>query len=177
MALKELAEHIPDLGERIEALIAGRRTNQVALAKAAGISRQTLSRILSTDRATRGAVERLAHALGVTARVLAPELFDEGKATESRTYAPALRFGEEPRVMRNHAIRVWLAEFRMELTKAQATDEEIEAAIALVTSPDVFTFYSGGKPRDFTEDQVMEGMEALAKVIRARLKQLGRKIR
>jgi hypothetical protein len=80
------------------------------------------------------------------------------------------------RVLQSHAVRVWLAEFRAELTKARATDEEIEEAMRLLISPELFTFYHGGAPREYNEDEVVMGMEAMAKFIRARLKQRGRKI-
>lgn len=79
-------------------------------------------------------------------------------------------------MLRARRIRVWLAEFRTQLTRADVPEDEIEAAIDLVTSPAALTRYSGGKPVDLTEDEAMEELEALAAVVFDRQRKAGRKI-
>lgn len=74
-------------------------------------------------------------------------------------------------------VRVWLKEFELELTKAGADEEELQAAIALVTAPEVFSYFSRTGSREHSEDDVLIGMEALAQVVRRELKKRGRKTR
>lgn len=79
------------------------------------------------------------------------------------------------RVLKSHRVRTWLAEFRAALTRARATDEEIERAIGLVTSAGVLTFYSRGSVRGLSEEDAITALEAIATPIRAELKRRGRK--
>src|SRR5687768_15980661 len=51
--------------------------------------------------------------------------------------------------LRSQRVRVWLQEFQLELTKAQADEEEIEEAMRLLRSPELYTFYVGGHREDF----------------------------
>jgi transcriptional regulator with XRE-family HTH domain len=110
------------------------------------------------------ALERLGRLLGVS-----PSVLRYGDANEpERPIATS-----DP--LRAPRVRAWLADFRAELTNADATDEEIENAIALVTAPQVFTHWSGGRLQEFSEDETIEAMESLAEVVRQRLKQLHRR--
>jgi hypothetical protein len=79
------------------------------------------------------------------------------------------------RVLRSLPIREWIARFRLTLTRADVPEDEIDEAIALVTSPAVLTRYKGGKPVDLTEDEAIEELEALAEVVYARQRKAGRK--
>jgi transcriptional regulator with XRE-family HTH domain len=83
--------------------------------------------------------------------------------------------GQAERVLRSHAVRVWLADFRSELTRAHATVEEVERALALVSSANVLTFYSRGKVRALSEADAITALEAIAVPIRAELRRRGRK--
>ncbi len=74
-------------------------------------------------------------------------------------------------------IRIWLQEFRLELTKAGAEEDEISEAMQLLQSPEVYTYFSGGQRQEFGEDDVLKGMRAIAHVIRVTLRDRGRKIR
>lgn len=85
-----------------------------------------------------------------------------------------------PRHARNLplAVREYLAELRLRLTKGGAQEEEIEEAMDLLRSPALFTFYKGGTPSEFNEEDVLRGMKALAEgVVIPELKDRGRKIK
>jgi len=58
-------------------------------------------------------------------------------------------------------IRIWLQEFLLTITRLGATEDEITRARALLTSPELSTWYVGGYPEEFDEDQVLEGMKAI----------------
>lgn len=75
------------------------------------------------------------------------------------------------------AVREYLAELRLRLTKGGAAEEEIEEAMDLLRSPSVFSFYKGGAPSEYNEHDVLRGMKALAEgVIIPELRDRGRKI-
>jgi hypothetical protein len=77
-----------------------------------------------------------------------------------------------------HAVREYLAEFQLRLVKGGATEEEIDEAMRLLKSPDVFTYFKGGRPAEFNEQDVLDGMRAIGEdVIIPRLKKLGRKVK
>ena len=57
--------------------------------------------------------------------------------------------------MGKHKVRVWLADFQAELTRARATDEEIERALQLLSSPSVLSYYSRGQQRAVSEREEM----------------------
>jgi transcriptional regulator with XRE-family HTH domain len=74
-------------------------------------------------------------------------------------------------------VRVFLEEFRLRITKAGATEEEVDRAMQLLRSPSLFTWYSVGTPRDLTEDKVLQGMKAVAEnVIIPELRTRGRDV-
>jgi plasmid maintenance system antidote protein VapI len=174
---------IPGLGDWIAGLLRrkaraeGRRITKSELAAQAGISRETLYRALSQDEVTPAVADSFARVLGVSVQVLlAPNsialedamspagVYRDGGAAGATTPLP-------------QRVRVWLAEFRTELTRAGATDDEIDEAMELLRSPQLRTFFVGGAPREMTEAQTLEGMEAIAVVVRATLKKRGRKFR
>jgi hypothetical protein len=74
-------------------------------------------------------------------------------------------------------VRVFLEEFRLRITKAGATEEEVDRAMQLLRSPSLFTWYSVGTPRDLPEDKVLQGMKAVAEnVIIPELRTRGRDV-
>lgn len=81
-----------------------------------------------------------------------------------------------PKVLRAHKVRVWLAEFRTELTKAGMPDDRIEEALRLVTAPELFVFYRAGRLTELTEDEAIVAMNAVATAVRliARRTKLGK---
>lgn len=185
MLRSEPVEHIPGVGERVFAAIRRGRLNQRALAKKAGMSRQTLSTVISKDLVSRPVAERIATALGVSGPDLFPEIIPLSIETESGTLEihggptgfEQMRKSADPlaadiverpipRVLRTHKVRVWLSAFRLELTKARLSDDQIREAIDLVTAPQVFDYYKAGRGRELTEDEAVVAMEAIATGLR-----------
>lgn len=85
-----------------------------------------------------------------------------------------------PRHARNlpYEVRKYLAEFQLRLTNANVPEEEIEEAMRLLKSPDVFTYFKGGALSEYNEEDVLNGMRAIGEdVIIPRLKKLGRKVK
>lgn len=61
------------------------------------------------------------------------------------------------------------------MVKAGALEDEVSEALDLLKSPQIFTFYQGGAPKDFSEEQVLVGMRAIYRgVIKPELKKRGR---
>lgn len=93
---------------------------------------------------------------------------------------PASSNGEAatPRVMQGlpQRIRVWLQEFLLEITKAGANEREVDAARRLLESPELYTLYAGGLPKEMSEDDWMMNLELSATHIRHVLKKRGRKL-
>lgn len=159
-------------------LAAGFATHEAA-AEATGLER---SRITRHENGTGGKPQRdtlaryeRAYRLpaGSLSRVLAGDRVSE----------PSAPYGDGhgvPRHQRNLplAVREYLAEFQLRLVKGGATEEEIEEALRLLKSPDVFSYFKGGRPVEFNEEDVLNGMRAIGEdVIIPRLKKLGRKVR
>jgi len=109
------------------------------------------------------------------------EWIETGKETARK--APAVReaavsFGA-PRAATGLPLRVriWLQEFLLKITRLGATEDELTRAQALLTGPEILTWYVGGYPEEFDEDQVLEGMAAIGvfieRQIRKRAKERG----
>lgn len=76
------------------------------------------------------------------------------------------------------SIREYLAALQLRLTKGGATEEEVSEAMDLLRAPQLFTFYKGGVPSEYSEDDVLLGVKAIAEgVIIPVLRERGRKIR
>jgi transcriptional regulator with XRE-family HTH domain len=87
--------------------------------------------------------------------------------------------GDQPRHARNLplSVREYLAELRLRLTKGGADDEEIDEAMDLLRSPQLFTFYKGGAPSEYNDADVLRGMKGIAEsIIIPELNERGRKI-
>jgi transcriptional regulator with XRE-family HTH domain len=92
--------------------------------------------------------------------------------------------GEASPVQARHAknlplsVREYLADFQLRLVRGGAAEDEVEEAMALLKSPEVFTFYKGGVPSEFNEDEVLRGMKAIGEgVIIPTLQERGRKVK
>jgi lambda repressor-like predicted transcriptional regulator len=166
MPKSEPVRHMEGVGERLYRAIRQARTNQLALARKAGISRQTLTTVLSTDHVSRPVGERIATALGIPGHELFPGLIPEHHGGRHRSPDPAAIERPLPRVLGTHRVRVWLASFRHELTKAGASDDQIREAVDLVTAPQIFSYYRGGSPGELNENEAIIAMEAIATGIR-----------
>lgn len=112
-----------------------------------------------------------------------------------RTTPAALRYGHEngsgPLVVREapadrvppialglpKSVRVWLHGFLLELAEADVPQEQIESAQRALTSPENFTFFVGGQPTDYTEEEILDGLKAFALHIRGVLRERGFKVR
>jgi transcriptional regulator with XRE-family HTH domain len=113
MPKSEPVQHLEGVGNRVYTALRRARLNQLELAEKAGISRQTLTTLLSRDRVSRPVAERIAAALGEPGHELFPELIPNGPD-------PAALERPLPRVLGTHRVRVWLSSFRHDLTKAGA---------------------------------------------------------
>lgn len=175
------------VGKRIRAARNSLRLDQSDLADAAKVHVKTVSRWENDAMAPDSdALRRVAEKLNVDVGWILT-----GKAPAGTRVSvggvPALVGGdaevplesnadeEAERLLRSHAVRVWLADFRSELTRARASDEEIDRALRLVSTPSVLTFYSRGRVRAFSEEDAITALEAIATPIRAELRKRGRK--
>lgn len=147
---------------------------QAQLAKAVGVETNTVSRWeLGSVPRQREVLERLAEVLGVSVEHLTGAGSGEGgeesaPAPEARREAePAPAARGAPRVAMGlpYEIRVWLQGFLLEITKAGATEEDVNEARELLTSPELFVYWSGGAPREFTEADTLETMQAIGDVV------------
>lgn len=167
-------------GKRIRAARNNLGLDQAALARAVEVHPKTVSRwendVMVPDS---DVLQRVAEALQVDIGwILSGKgpLAYGGPSIESGGAAVA-EASAPPRLLRNHAIRVWLQQFRLRLTKARVPDEAIEEAMALLTAPSVFTFYSGGTAEDLGEEDVLLGMEGMTAPILKKLERMGYKVK
>lgn len=166
--------------------------SQAAAAATAGVDAMTISRYERAERRPkRPMLLLLADTYGVQ-----PERFGEPSEPSRRRASSVpretnrldrstlLQQGSrggtrEPRHLANLPleIRVFLDEFRLRLTKAHATEEEVDRAMALLRSRDIFSYFSTGEPKDLPPDKVLKTMKAIAEhVIVPELRERGRKL-
>jgi transcriptional regulator with XRE-family HTH domain len=84
-----------------------------------------------------------------------------------------------PRHARNLplSVREYLAEFQLRLTKGGASEDDVDEAMTLLRSPQVFIYFSGGKLNEYNETDILDGMKSIAEdVVIPRLRKLGRKL-
>jgi transcriptional regulator with XRE-family HTH domain len=146
-----------------------------AIAEAAGVHINTVSQWLN-DRFP-PSEEALAAISPVVKRSAAWLRYGEAPDPERGFSPPAATV---PRHARNLplAVREYLAEFQLRLVKGGASEDEIDEAMRLLKSPDVFSYFKGGRPTEFNEEDVLNGMRAIGEdVIVPRLKKLGRKVK
>jgi lambda repressor-like predicted transcriptional regulator len=183
MAGKGRTEVVEGIGDRVTLLLRRHAVINTALAlgEAAGLSRQTVHRALNEDSLTRETGRAIAAALGVefdeiwptVYQPLGERLISSHTVTARNEATPATYMA--PRNL-PQAVREFLAHVQLELTKAHATEEEVEATLSLLKSPEMFSFYEGGAPKDFTEEQMLQSMKAIYNgAIKPELKRRGRK--
>lgn len=165
-------------------LAAGFPTHEAA-AEATGVERSRISRHESgtggkPQRDTLARYESAYHLpAGSLSRVLIGEKVPVPAVSTAFTITAPVE-APVPRHARNLplAVREYLAELRLRLTKGGAAEEEIDEAMELLRSPQVFTFYKGGAPSEYNEEDVLRGMKAIAEgVIIPELRDRGRKIK
>lgn len=181
-----MAEDASQIGQALKRARERTPYSQAAASQKIGIDSVTLSRYergkMVAPKATRIALAALYHVppeeFGLEAGSLGPVPRDtvEESPIGVREVAP----GHGARHRRNLplAVRSYLAELQLRLTKGGATEEEIDEAMELLRSPQVFSFYKGGAPSEYNEEDVLRGMKAIADgVIIPELRDRGRKIK
>jgi hypothetical protein len=161
-------------GARIRAARLEKGWTQKDLARAVGAFEKSVSRWENNRRTPSDAdFDTISTALGKTKVYLRYGMTEEvARETMGSGVAPITEPGSDPvsrplpMVLSTRKVRTWLAELRLELTKAGASDEHIRDAMALVTAPEVFMYYQGNTPAELNENEAIAAMEAIAKAIR-----------
>jgi transcriptional regulator with XRE-family HTH domain len=126
-------------------------------------------------------LQSIADALGVTlTRIVResedefqrrwPEIFDrESTVSEPRTtaYAPQVARGLPQR------IRVFIQQFLLELVNANVPEERVDTIRRILSSDEMYRFYVGGEPKEYSEEETLEGIQAHAEAFRQRLRRQG----
>lgn len=73
-------------------------------------------------------------------------------------------------------IRVWLQGFLLELTKAGVTEEEVDGIRRILSADELYRYYAGGDPKEYSEDETLEGIQAHAEAFRRDLRRRGYKL-
>jgi transcriptional regulator with XRE-family HTH domain len=186
---------MPNEASQIGPIVKAARTraglSQVEAARRLGIDSVTLSRyergVLKVPRTTLIALAGLYSVEPTLFGLQADSLGDVPRATP-RTVPEmpvarqerSIEYTAHPRHARNLplAVREYLAEFQLRLVKGGASEDEIDEAMALLRSPDVFSYFKGGKLAEYNEQDVLDGMRSLAEdVVIPRLQKLGRKVK
>lgn len=177
-----MATPVEGFAERLKALMEARGLKNPDVAKAGGVDPVTVSQWRSgRQQPSDATLERIAPILGTTAAFLR---FGELTPDQRKVLESSQRGYSEPQFAARHSrnlplrVREYLAELRLRLTKGGALEEEIDEAMELLRSPALFTFYKGGEPSEFNEEDVLRGMKAIAEgVVIPELRERGRKIR
>lgn len=178
---KQLADSASQIGHRLRAAreLAGLTQEQVAAEL--GVHSVTVSRWESQGvNARSDTLVRLAKLYGRNVDSLISGERGEGIGGEELSTDVSRGTDAKTRHARNLplAVREYLAALRLRLTKGGASDDEIEEAMDLLRSPALFTFYKGGAPSEFNEQDVLRGMKAIAEgVVIPELRDRGRKIK
>lgn len=102
-----------------------------------------------------------------------PEVFDrESVVSEQRStaYAPRVALGLPQR------IRVFIQQFLLELVNADVPEERVETIRRILSSDEMYRFYVGGEPKEYSEEETLEGIAAHAEAFRQRLRRQGFKL-
>jgi transcriptional regulator with XRE-family HTH domain len=103
-------------------------------------------------------------------------LVDHGSGIPAPGVDPLARATIErpmPRVLRTHGVRLWLRKFLFDLQKAGASQDQITEAEDIITAPEQFTWYRGGRPTELNEQEAIIEMEATAETVWRRLERRG----
>lgn len=164
-------------GERLRAAMKRKGVKNPEVAAAVGVHPITVSKWRSGTQPIEPArLPLLAEFLGVSVEWLRDDPQDMLPGIAEQLNAQP----DAPRHARNLplAVREYLAEFQLRLVKGGASEEEIEEAMRLLKSPDVFSYFKGGRLTEFNEEDLLNGMRAIGEdVIIPRLRKLGRKVR
>lgn len=158
-------------GDRIREAREAAGLDQVQLAAKVGVVDKTISKWENDRQPVRERnLRKVAEALGRS-----PEWLLTGVDVTAERHSPDRASVERPlpRVLRTHAVRVWLKEFELELTRAGVPEERIAEAIDLVTAPSVFRYFAGGAAREMDEERAVRAMETLARIVRMRAREQG----
>lgn len=156
----------------------GKSWSQADLALAMGSARNTIDGWENRNVMPRPAViEQLARVLNVSTGWLRGETdIPDRDVPEPRPVDRASVERPLPRVANSHAVRVWLKEFELELTRAGVPEERVNEAVDLCRSPQVFQYFAGGNVREFNEEEALKAMNAIAMVVRHDLRARGFKL-
>lgn len=91
---------------------------------------------------------------------------------------PPMVVREVPRVALGipQRIRVWLQKFLLELTEAGVSEEELDRVRRILSADEMYRFYAGGEPKEYSEDETLEGIQAHAEAFRREFRRRGFKI-
>ena len=166
------------IGERIRDRQKLGRVPNEALAEAAGVHVKTVSQWRSDRQApTRDNLKAIAPILGTTVDWLRDgdgpsipqlrEVYRAWGAPEAGTYGVSRGLPK--------AVQLFMFDFLKELAEADVSEREIEEARRSLTSPENYTFYVGGNPVEYSEEEVLMGVQAFALAIRGILRDRGYK--
>jgi transcriptional regulator with XRE-family HTH domain len=168
-------------GERLAEAIEKSGMSHRELASRLPVSPKQLS-LWVNDRAPipRGRLAQLAELLGVPAgwlRTGAPEGTDgrPGRAAEPEAPYAAPTMPHAPRAF-PHRVRIWLAEFQTELTRAGVPEEDIARIMRYLRSPEAIDYFVGGG-EEMSEEEIVAEMRGLAEHVRERQATRGRTLR
>lgn len=136
-------------GRRLAAARVQAGMDQEAAADAAGISTTTLSRWERGKQPVDGDVEaRLFSIYWAKSGKTAPRVDHVSELTP--TYAPALPKNS----------KILIDEFVLELRHADVSDELIEQARRSLNAPENYRFFVGGEASEYTEEEIIQNLEA-----------------
>lgn len=157
------------LGERLRRVRKAAKLEQEEVARAAGVHVKTVSR-WENDRQVPDdtQLDLVAELLGTSTKLLkyGPEEVPQRPAADR---VPAVPQGLPK------SVRVYMQQFLLELAEADVSDREIEEARRSLTSPENYTFYVGGNPVEYSEEDALMGVRSFALAIRGILRDRGYK--
>jgi transcriptional regulator with XRE-family HTH domain len=157
----------PTLGELLRRARKAAGKEQGDLATAMGVHPKTISRWENDKQLPeRQHFPILARELGV------PETyFQQLRVREpAADYRPRVALGLPQR------IRVFIQEFLLELVNANVPEERVDTIRRILSSDEMYRFYVGGEPKEYSEEETLEGIAAHAEAFRQRLRRQGFKL-
>ena len=153
-------------GKRIQAARSAKGMSQAELAQDVDVAEKTVSK-WENDRQKpdESKIAAIAKTLGVAAQWIRYGDDDERPGSSLHSAPQGL-----PK-----SVRVFMHTFLLELAEADVSDREIEEARRSLTSPENYTFYVGGNPVEYSEEDALMGVQAFALAIRGILRDRGYK--
>lgn len=126
-------------------------------------------------------LQSIADVLGITLTRLIRESEDEfrRRSPEFSDEEPLVsEFRTAPQVARGlpQRIRAFIQGFLLELVNADVPEERVETIRRILSSDEMYRFYVGGEPQEYSEDETLEGIQAHAEAFRQRLRRQGFKL-